>query len=58
MPKKKIRYSVYLPVKIAPEDAVVLEETAQNLQVSRCQVLRDLIHSLNMPQKPEAPRAA
>lgn len=57
MPKRIVRYPIYLPVKITSEDAIILEKAAQTLQVSRCQVLRDLIRSLNTSQKTEAPTA-
>lgn len=39
--------SVYIPFKVTPEDAIMLNTVAQDRQATHSEVLRQLIRSLN-----------
>jgi len=41
--------SIYVPVRLRPEDAISLDRAAQSQGATRSEVLRSLIRSLNKP---------
>jgi metal-responsive CopG/Arc/MetJ family transcriptional regulator len=56
MAKKALNFSIYIPIKVTPEDAIALDRAAELKQASRSEVIRGLIRSLNM--QPNIEKAA
>lgn len=52
------KLSVFVPLRVAPSDAIVLNEAAKSRNLARSELLRELIRSLKTSDKPDAPMAA
>lgn len=52
------KLSVFVPLRVAPSDAIALNEAAKSRNLARSELLRELIRSLKTLDKPEAPMAA
>ena len=62
-----VKLNIFVPLRVSPDDALVLQKAANSQKVTRSTVLRQLIRALDEPrssgssnpqQKPEATTAA
>ena len=45
------KLSVFVPLRVAPSDALALNEVAKSRNVARSELIRELIRSLNASQR-------